>query len=186
MTPRQLLEDAVARFVVCYISDPAELERLLRQALGKFQDRAGVILESWGDEAAFSLAPDFHAVAGCSDSMRRYIPWRIGKDSEGHAVVTLILGKEHEPPYCLAYFCNLRDWEMDTPLPGDCDALVCDYLEVLISIKNVKREREAYLATNMVEAAQGLPTEQDLRARLADLEKEMLENKAVSPPASMF
>lgn len=185
MTPGQILEDVVARFVVCYITDPAEQERLLRQALGKFQDRAGVIREVWG-EASFSLPPDFHAVAGCSDSRRRYVPWRIESDAEGQPLVRPVSGNQHEPPFCLAYFCNLRDWGLDSPLPGDCASLVSDYLEALLAVKNVKREREAYLAANMIEAAQGLPAEQDLRARIAELEKEMTDNKAISPPASMF
>lgn len=187
MTPGQILEDAVARFVVCYIVDPAEQERLLRQAPGKYQDKAGLIRETWGEEPSFPFPRDFHAIAGCSDTKRRYIPWRLEKDAEGKPCgVSLVLGARHEPPYCLAYFCNLRDWAMDSPLPGDCDSLVGDYLEALIAVKNVRREREAYLAMNLTEAAQNLPSEQDLRTRISDLEKEMQENKAIIPPASMF
>jgi len=187
MTPKEILEDAVARFVVCYIVDPAEQERLLRQALGKFQDRAGVIREVWGDGLTFPFPEDFQAIAGCSDSKRRYIPWRIESNTEGNPCgIQLVLDKRHEPPYCLAYFCDLRSWAMESPLPGDCSSLVGDYLEALIAVKNVKREREAYLAMDMTEAAQNLPSEQELRTRISELEKEMQETKAISPPASMF
>lgn len=187
MTPRQILEDAVSRFVVCYVVDKNEQERLLRQALGKYQDRAGLIREVWGEEPSFPFPRDFHDVASCSDARRRYIPWRVEMDEEGKPCgIALVLDSRHKPPFCLAYFCNLRAWGMEMPLPGDCDSLVGDYLEALIAVKNVKREREAYLAADMTEAAQALPTDQDLRTRISDLEKEMQENKAISPPASMF
>ena len=43
MTPSQVLEEAKGRFVVLYHDSPEALERLLRQALGKFQDKAGSI-----------------------------------------------------------------------------------------------------------------------------------------------
>ena len=92
----------------------------------------------------------------------------------------------HVTPYCLYYFCDLRNWELDSPLPGDCDSLLCDYLEALIAVQNTKREREAYLLSGMTEAAQTLPSEMELRQRVSELEVAMEDNKAIVPPASMF
>lgn len=186
MTPKQILEDAVSRFVVCYVVDKSEQERLLRQSLGKYQDRAGLIRDQWGEGTSVPCPPHFQAVAGCSDTKRRYIPWRIEESEEGEPRIVLLADKRHKPPYCLAYFCNLRDWGLEEPLPGDCDSLLGDYLEALIAVKSVRMEREAYLSANMTEAAQALPTDQDLRTRLDELERQMQENKAISPPASMF
>lgn len=96
MTPNEILKDAVARFVVCYIVDPEEQKRLLRQALGKFQDKAGLIREVWGEDAAFAFPQDFHGIAGCRDTKSRYIPWRIKKDAEGKPCgVSLVLNTRH-------------------------------------------------------------------------------------------
>lgn len=186
MTPGQLLEEVKSRFMVLYHNDQKTLERLLYQALGKFQDKAGVILEAWFEEPDFEAPPRFYAVAGCSDAKRRFIAHRLEKDSDGKIIVKLCPRSKNEAPYCLYYFCSLRDWKMDEDLPGDCDALVSDYLEALIAILNTKKEREAYLQSGMTDAAQTLFSEQELRQRVADIEREMEDNKAIVPPASMF
>lgn len=186
MTPASILEEVKTRFMVLYHHDEEVLKNLVYRALGKFQDKAGVIQEVWFDEPVLELPPRFHAVAGCSDSKRRYIAHRVEKDEEGHKILRLLPGSKHVPPYCLSYFCSLRDWDMEEELPADCDALVSDYLEALIAILNTKKEREAYLQAGMQEAAQTLQSEQELRQRVTDLEREMEDNKAIIPPASMF
>lgn len=186
MTPTQILEEVKTRFMVLYHHDPNTLERLLRQALGKFQDKAGVILEVWFEEPIFELPPHFRAIAGCSDSKRRYIAHRFERDDDGKRYLRLLPRSKHVAPFCLSYFCSLRDWELKEELPTDCEALVADYLEALIAILNTKKEREAYLQSGMQDAAQTLLTEQELRQRVTDLEKEMEDNKAIIPPASMF
>lgn len=186
MTPEQILEEVKSRFMVLYHNDPKALERLLHQALGKFQDKAGVILEAWFEEPVFELPPRFYAVAGCSDAKRRFIAHRLENDSDGKTILKLLPRSKHEAPYCLYYFCSLRGWKMDEELPGDCDVLVSDYLEALIAILNTKKEREAYLQSGMNDAAQSLLSEQELRQRLEDIEREMEDNKAIVPPASMF
>lgn len=132
------------------------------------------------------MPPLFHGVAGCCDSKKRYVPWRAGINEEDQKTIILQTHSRHQPPFCLSWFCHLRKWDLDTDLPGDCDALLADYLEALIAIPNTKREREAYLQAGMNDAAQALPSEQELRQRVADLEKEMEDNKAIIPPASMF
>lgn len=159
---------------------------LLYRALGKFQDKAGVILEAWYDEPIFELPPRFHGIAGCCDSKRRHIAHRFEKSEEGQKLIRLLPRSRHTAPYCLSYFCSLRDWGMEDELPGDCTELVSDYLEALISIPNTKKEREAYLQSGMLDAAQTLQSEQELRQRVTDLEEEMENNKAIIPPASMF
>lgn len=189
MTPAQILAEAKSRFMVLYLEDPDILNRLLRQALGKFQDKAGVIVETWLEEAVSPLPPLFHGVAGCCDAKRRYIAYRYGEIEEnGKKIKTIVLvtNKRHEKPYCLSYFCDLRNWDVERELPGDCDALITDYLEALIAVQNTKRERESYLMAGMNDPAQNLLSEQELRQRVTDLEREMEDNKAMILPASMF
>lgn len=186
MTPANILEEVKTRFMVFYHHDDEVLQRLLYRALGKFQDKAGVILEVWFDEPTLELPPRFHAVAGCSDFKRRYIAHRLETNEEGHEILRLLPKAKHVSPYCLSYFCSLRDWDMEEELPADCDALVSDYLEALIAILNTKKEREAYLQAGMQDSAQTLQSEQELRQRVADMEREMEDNKAIIPPASMF
>lgn len=186
MTPAKILKEAKSRFMVLYHKDQETLNRLLYQALGKFQDKAGVIMEVWFDEPTCILPPLFHGVAGCCDNRRRYIAHRLEKDENENSIVKLKVNSRHQPPFCMSYFCNLRKLNIDEELPGDCGALITDYLEALIAIINTKREREAYLQADMNEAAQTLPSEQELRQRVTELETEMEENKAIIPPASMF
>lgn len=203
MTPNEILEDVMHRPLVLYHDDPDRLIRLLRQALGKFQDKAGAILELWGEKGSFEIPPHFHAVAGCSDSERRYMPWRFG-EAEKEAVtdtnefgvetveiikvktINLVIGRKHIAPYCLYYFADLRNWPLDEDLPPDCSTIIADYLEALLNVVNIERQREAYLSMDMVQAAQELQNVSELRQRITDLEIVMEENKALIPPASQF
>ena len=156
MTPQEILEEVKNRPLVLYHDDPERLERLLRQALGKFQDKAGAILETWGEKGSFEIPPHFHAVAGCSDAKRRYMAWRFGEIEKEVVVETnefgvetvevqkvttidLVIGAKHEAPYCLYYFADLRHWPLDEKLPPDCSALLADYLEALLNVVNIER-----------------------------------------------
>lgn len=186
MTPAELLEEAKSRFIVLYYDDPVNLERLLRQALRKFQDKAGVVMEVWLDEPEFLCPSHFHAIAAGCDSKRRHLAWRVEADEEGSKYIRLKTTPRHEAPYCLYYFANLQDWPLNEPLPKDVPALLADYLEALISIKNTWLERHVYLQAGMHDSAQQLLSEQELRQRVADLEEEMESCKALIPPASTF
>lgn len=183
MTPIQCLEEAKSRFIVLYHDDPATLNRLLRQALLKMQEKAGVIAEMWTSETMFSVPARCHAIAGCCDSARRFVPWRFDPEN---CAVSLRIYPKHEPPYCLEYFLEISKWPDDEELPGKIDALLCDYLEALIAVPNMQRQREAYLMTGMQTAVQELPTISELKQRVAELELAMEDNKALIPPHSYF
>lgn len=169
--------------MVLYHDDPEALERLLRQALGKFQDKAGMIAEISTMEAVMPTPEHFRATATCRDSKRRYIPHRVHTDGEMRLIEFLTEAK-HQPPYLLSYFLDLRNWPLDEDLPGDCEALLGDYLEALIAVQNTERNRLALLVEGVDTA--DLPTVQDLRARLTELEQVMEDNKAFIFPASSF
>lgn len=79
MTPLEILEDVKSRFIVLYHQDEARLLRLLRQSLGKFQEKAGAIAEIWTENDSIDLPTNYLAFASACDSQRRYIPIRIEK-----------------------------------------------------------------------------------------------------------
>lgn len=182
MTPSEILEEVKGRFVVLYHDSPEALERLLRQALGKFQDKAGSIAELWTDELVFAYPENYQHIASCCDTNRRYIPFR---ENPEECTITLIPSVKNVAPYCLYYFRNLRDWPIDKDLPRESVSLIMDYLEALIAVPNTERQRNTYLWTN-VNAAQELPSIQDLKSRILEIETMMEENKAIVPPISYF
>ena len=182
MTPSQVLEEAKGRFVVLYHDSPEALERLLRQALGKFQDKAGSIAELWSDEPTFPFPEDYQHTASCCDSKRRYVPFREKREER---TIALVPGVKTSAPYYLYYFRNLRDWPMDKELPSESVSLILDYLEALIAVPNTERQRNTYLWTN-VNASQDLLSTQELKSRITELEGMMEDNKAIVPPASYF
>lgn len=190
MTPNQLLEEVKARPMVLLIDDAEQLKGFLKQALGKFEDKAGVILELWQDEATFHLPPHFLYAVGACDSKRRHVTWRNakGKDDDGNTidVVELSPTARSSPPFCLYYLANLRDWPEDENLPRECTSLLADYLEALLALQNCERQYALYLTIGMHEAAQNIPSQQELRQRIAELETAMEENKAIVPPASWY
>lgn len=183
MTPSQALDDAKGRFIILYHDDEAALSRLLRQALAKFQDKAGVIREWVTDETAVRLdeLPHFKAPALCSDSKRRYVPFEFDRKSES---IELRPGPKCEAPYRIEYFADLRSWPDDEDLPADCFPLLTDYLEALIAVPNAERARYAMASTGI--PYQELPSVQELRQRISDIEREMEDCKALIPSSSAF
>ena len=183
MTPRQALEDAKGRFIILYHDDEAALERLLRQALAKFQDKAGVIRSQLVEETDVRLdeLPHFKAPAMCTDRERRFIPHEF--DGKGESI-ELFPGSRCVKPYRVEYFVNLRDWPEDEDLPADCFPLLTDYLEALIAVPNADRARFAMASTGI--PYQELPQPAELRQRISDIEREMEDCKALIPSASSF
>lgn len=183
MSPQELLEEVLRRFTVLLLDEPERQEALLRQALGKYQEKAGILrrLEiSDRTDAPVELPEDFLAPVSVQDSRGWYVPHRL--QDAAPMSMALLPGSRHTPPFDVYYFCNLRDWPMESDLPTQCTALVADYLEALIALPNTERLRMAHTATNMGGLLAELPSAQDLRQRIADLELLMEENKACVLP----
>ena len=177
MTPGELLEEVKGRFVVLYHNNDAALRRLLQQALGKYQDKAGVLLQTrypaGTTEAEF---PELYlTIAGCHDEMLRHVPVFVD-DIKGRLVFS---PETSSGPLTLYWLARLRDWPDDRPLPYGCVGLVGDYLEALIDIPNTSRTRDAY--HGMDGPIPDLPSMQELRARLTELEQQMEECRAILP-----
>ena len=90
MTPSELLEEVKGRFVVLYHDAPEALDRLLRQAMAKFQDKAGVLLEVWSETPVIPLPAHFKSVATCCDAKRRYAPFRVEAAEDGQPEIHVI------------------------------------------------------------------------------------------------
>ncbi|WP_165071311.1 hypothetical protein [Desulfovibrio sp. ZJ200] len=177
MTSLELLEEVKGRFVVLYHNDDTALQRLLRQALGKYQDKAGVILQSRFEagtkEADF---PELYlTVAGCHDEMHRHVPVQVDEA----AGKLLFYPEADSGALTLYWLARLRDWPPDRPLPYGCVGLVGDYLEALIDIPNTSRTRDSY--HGMGGPIPDLPSLQEMRARLTELEQQMEECRAILP-----
>lgn len=177
MTPLELLEEVKGRFVVLYHQDDAALRRLLKQALGKYQDKAGVILQSCypagTTEADF---PDLYlTVAGCQDETGRFIP--VFVDDVNKRLLFDV--SDTKAKIRLYWLAKLRDWPDDRELPYGCVGLVSDYLEALIDIPNTQRTRDAW--HDIQGPTQDLPSIQELKVRLAELELQMEECRSIVP-----
>lgn len=68
MTPQQLLEEVKGRFIILFHSDESALTALLRQSLGKFQEKAGIIFSVSAESATIPLPPDYWRTAMVHDA----------------------------------------------------------------------------------------------------------------------
>lgn len=181
MKPSELLEEVTGQFVVLYHKDPVALTRLLRQSLGKYQDKAGVLLRTQVDAAGSGpvpLPPHFLSLAVAVDANAAFVP---SFEADGG----IILGGDAATvyPVTLHYYANLREWPEDVDLPACCVSLVMEYLKALIDIPNTERARGAYAQLGQqVE----LPSGQELREVVMTLELAMEDAKALPVPVAVF
>jgi hypothetical protein len=185
MTPSELLEEAKARFIVLYHSDETDLERLLRLALGKFQDKAGSVSTVKLDEDGGGIAPlpsDFLSISMAVDKRSVYHDCHVEHDVDGDLLVVDV-DDETEYPVTVRYFQNLRDWPLGEELPNGIIGLVLDYLVALIDIPNTERERGVAMNTGQ---QMELPSKQELQERVNTIELIMEESQAIVMPVSVW
>lgn len=196
MTPKELLNEVKNRFIVLYHNDDSDLLRLLKQALGKYQEKAGEVAEVSSNSSFLSIPPHYLCTVCAADAAGRRMTCKkqsvetvpaseIAPAITEEKFVFSVNNRKFEAPYTLYYFQNLRDWDMDEELPHDCVALIGDYLEALIALYNVERQKEVYLATGISSGSE-LPSQSELKQRLSDIEIQMEDNKAIIMPQSSF
>ena len=181
MTPQQLLEEVKGRFIILFHSDESALTALLRQSLGKFQEKAGIIFSVSAESATIPLPPDYWRPAMAHDAKWRYVPSRLNRETNE---ILLDTDSRNVSPYSLYYLISLRDWDMERDLPTSCISLVMDHLETLISIPNTERARMAASSTGL--SSSEFPSIQDIRARVAEIEMQMEDSKAMLPPICVY
>lgn len=181
MTPLELLEAVKDRFVILFHSDEPALERLLYQALTKYGDKAGALHTLTTAETTVCLPPFFWRVASCHDRAHRYMPTEPDRDT---GELRIEAGSRNVAPFTVHYLVKLGDWPRNRDLPTGCVSLVSDYLETLIAIPNSAYARIASGATGI--SSDGLLSVQELHARLAELEQQMEDSKAILPPMAVY
>jgi hypothetical protein len=174
MTPNELLEIALSGFQIVYV-ESAKQQILLRQALGVYQDKAGVIrkIVFEDDETEADTPDNFLSIVVAQDADGIY-----HEANESDETITVTAQTNSVTPYTVHYFVNLRDYDADEDLPGDGISLLLDYLVALIAIPNTARERQIATATGLQAE---LPSDEELRTRKSNLELAMEENQAIIP-----
>ncbi len=183
MTPSELLEEAKRKFIVLYHKDETDLNSLLRQALGKFQEKAGALAQMRIEsevEGSIALPSDFLALAVAVDSMTRYAECDVNLTDRTFTIIDV---KGEHYPVTFHYFRNLRDWPLSEDLPPGMTGVLLDYLFALIDYPNTERERAVYAQTGQ---QVDLPSRQDLKDRIAQLEEQMEEGRSISIPMTVF
>ena len=182
MTPTQLLDEAKNRFVVLYHKDTASLNLLLKQALGKYQEKAGcigtvqVILK---DEGVIDKPSDYLEIMTAIDANTRYVESSVTIDK----INVEIRENVTEFPVTVHYFQNIRDWEAGKSLPPGVSSLLLDYLVALIDVPNTERERAVAMSTGQqIE----LPSKQELQERVLQLEETMEESRSIGIPVAVW
>ncbi len=191
MTPNELLDLVKAQFQVIYL-DSAKLTNLLKQAIGTYQDKAGLIRKlQFGDEDTEADTPDdLLEIIGVSDAEGRWHEYRTAVSED---TVTVTVVEQLYPgtttvkslkPYTMTYFVNLRDMDLEEDeLPAETIGLLRDYLEALIAIPNTARARQIATATG-IQAEYS--TDEELKVRKDALELAMEDSQAIIPMATVY
>lgn len=177
MTRIELLESVKARFHPLLVREDKTLEAFLSKALGMYQDRAGVMqvkrLERDGGTCV-DLPDDYLGLVHVQDSNGMLV-----YADEVGGFVELEPSKADKWPFRMTYLMNLRDVPDDKPLPPAIIGLLSDYLEALINMRNVARQRRASIDGKYDYS--DLPDEPTLYQRVQELEEKMSANRAIIP-----
>jgi hypothetical protein len=187
MTPNELLNLVKTQFQVLYV-ESGKLTNLLKQALGTYQDRAGVIrkLQFGDDDTEADTPADLLEVICVADAEGRWHEHRIDGDT-----ITVIEQlrpglsiRKSVRPYTVSYFVNLRDMDIEKDvLPPETVGPLREYLEALIAIPNTARARQIATATG-IQAE--YPSDDELRTRKENLELAMEDLQAIIPMATVY
>lgn len=181
MTASELLEAAKSRFVVLYHREDTALEPLLKKALGKYQEKAGVLAKLKVQEGVEVLPPSHLLdIAVVHDIRRVYVSFDIvdGKIQLETTTATVY-------PLTVHYFVDLRSYiGTNEDLPTGCVDLIEDYLHALIEVPNTDRQRAVMLSTG--QQASDLPSPQELQERVLVLEQAMEDRQAMVPPVAVY
>lgn len=183
MTPAELLEIVKARNNMLLIEEEDVLNGLLRQALGVYQDRAGVIgrlrIQKSGG-VSLPFPPDYLSLVHVTDANGSLVY----SDPYEKTIELELTGRE-KWPFTLLYYVNLRDRAFDDwQVPAEIVGTIEDYLEVLIHIQNAPRLRFQVVAGKF--DASNLLDEQSLTQRKLDLETQIAANRAIVPGSSTW
>lgn len=184
MTPNELLASVLTQFQVMYLNHTVQ-ENLLRQALGTYQDKAGIIrkLEFADEEKEIAVPKNMLEMISVSDAEGRWHEFR--NNGETISVIEQTFpSRKSKKPFMASYLVNLRDMDIEKDeLPSESIGLLREYLESLISIPNTARARQIAQATGLQTE---YSTEEELRTRKDNIELAMEDSQAIIPMATVF
>ncbi|ELX1758754.1 hypothetical protein ONI75_005491, partial [Escherichia coli] len=142
MTPIELLESVKERFNPLLVREEETLKAFLIKALTTYQDRAGVVktlkLERAGG-TAIPLPEDYLSLVHVTDNNGLLV-----YSDELSGFIELELTGSERWPFRMLYLVNLRDRKLDEWLvPPAIIGMLEEYLEALINVRNVARQRRA-------------------------------------------
>ncbi len=142
MTPTELLESVKTRFNPLLVREEDTLKAFLIKALTTYQDRAGVVktlkLEKAGG-TAIPLPEDYLSLVHVTDSNGLLV-----YSDELSGFIELELTGSERWPFRMLYLVNLRDRKLDEwQVPPAIIGMLEEYLEALINVRNVARQRRA-------------------------------------------
>ncbi|EFB2660464.1 hypothetical protein [Escherichia coli] len=183
MTPTELLESVKTRFNPLLVREEDTLKAFLIKALTTYQDRAGVVktlkLEKAGG-TAIPLPEDYLSLVHVTDSNGLLV-----YSDELSGFIELELTGSERWPFRMLYLVNLRDRKLDEwQVPPAIIGMLEEYLEALINVRNVARQRRASIDGKFDYS--DLPDETTLYARVQEIEEKMSSNRAIIPGATIF
>lgn len=182
MTPNQLLTAVKSRFVTLFHNDTTALNGLLRQSMGAYQDKAGVVkkITIGHGQLTVSIPENFDGLIACGNKNGTRVTVSVSEDGKSFDLSSV---RSSDYPLTLSYFVDLRGVDLDAyPLPSEAVGLISDHLELLIQIPNSAREIRVAAAGGL--DASHIPNESELRARIANIELDM-ESQLVLPTVSV-
>lgn len=168
MTPIELLESVKERFNPLLVREEETLKAFLIKALTTYQDRAGVVktlkLERAGG-TAIPLPEDYLSLVHVTDNNGLLV-----YSDELSGFIELELTGSERWPFRMLYLVNLRDRKLDEwQVPPAIIGMLEEYLEALINVRNVARQRRASIDGKFDYS--DLPDEATLYARVQEIEE---------------
>ena len=180
MTPNALLDEVKSRFLPLLVTDAIRLEKILRQALRTYQDRAGVLRSIDVATAEIERPADALELVVAGDSRGNYVECKEFRREDGTVYWQIQADRRHVAPYRISYLLHLAEINLATDnLPRGTVSLIGDYLEALIDVENTRRHRMANQTAGL--PVDALRTDSELFERKSALEIEMQETAESLP-----
>lgn len=136
MTPAEILEQAKRRIEILLIKEEDRLEGFIRDALEFYSYHAGILIRRVVEQPEMSLFPPPLSFNGTYNSRG---DWCMSRYEQVTGTLH-IHDKPIHSPWNVSYFVNMRQWDLNTPLPSDIEfSLLIDYTECLVGEANAQK-----------------------------------------------
>ena len=173
MTPSEVIEQVKRRFDVLYYSDPVDLDAMMADSLGAYEDKAGSLksLSIADPDTSIEKPTDCLSVVATSDGCGRYIDF---DDSGENITISGLVAY----PVKVQYLVKFRGYDVNTKLPAGSIGPITEHFAANLALRNTRRERNVVLAAGL---QRELPSDETLQARIDAVELSMEEARAIIP-----